>query len=132
MLANICKRVAGSFSSYNYFSDMKVKIDEQNYVIFNPQIGGRIIELRLAGKQIIKGQYKELSNGNYLMFPWVNRIEKVPYANIEHPYKDDNSLPIHGLYVDSPRNATVFSISEGNIGIQMTPEIKYPEVPEFT
>lgn len=45
------------------------------------------------------------------MFPWVNRIEEVPYKDIQHPYKDGNGLPIHGLYVDSPREATVFSIS---------------------
>lgn len=111
---------------------MKVKVDESNYVIFNPQIGGRVIELKLAGKQIIKGKYHGLDNSSYLMFPWVNRIEKVPYPNIEHPYKDGNGLPIHGLYVDSPRNATIFSISEESIGIEMTPEVKYPDIPSFT
>lgn len=116
--------------SYNY-SDMKVKVDEQNYVVFNPQIGGRIIELRLAGKQIIKGQYHGLDNSSYLMFPWVNRIEKVPF-DLQHPYTDDNGLPIHGLYVDSPRQTTVFTINSDSVGIEMTPEVKYEDIPAFT
>ena len=58
MLKNITKRITQSLTNLNYIKDMKVKIDELNYVVFNPQIGGRIIELKLQGKQIIKGEHK--------------------------------------------------------------------------
>ena len=58
MLSNITKRITQSLANLNYIKDMKVKIDELNYVVFNPLIGGRIIELKLQGKQIIKGEHK--------------------------------------------------------------------------
>jgi hypothetical protein len=116
MLRKVAKTLVNSHTLKFYFSDMKVGVDEQNYVVFDPKIGARIIELRLAGRVIIKGEYNGLGNADYLMFPWVNRIEKVPYQ-AEHPYTDGNGLPIHGLYVDSPRNITVFPISAESIGI---------------
>lgn len=50
---------------------------------------------------------------------------------MEHPYNDSNGLPIHGLYVDSPRNATIFSLAEDSIGIELTPEVKVGGVPDF-
>lgn len=118
MIRQVCSRVTSSaFTCFYNFTDMKVQLDQQNFLVFDPQIGGRVVELRLAGKQIIKGQHSELSNGNYLMFPWVNRIEQLPSPSLKHPYTDSNGLPIHGLYVDSHRNATVFAISEDSIRI---------------
>ena len=53
---------------------MKVKIDEGNYIILRPELGGRILELKLGGKEIIRGYEEGLGNGSYLMYPWVNRV----------------------------------------------------------
>ena len=100
-----------SSTRYYKFSDMKIKVNEENYLVLDPKIGARVLELKLAGKKIIKGELHGLGNSSYLMFPWVNRIETVPFLNVQHPYTDSNGLPIHGLYVDSPRNVTIFSVS---------------------
>lgn len=118
MLTKMTKNFINGQTLKYYFSDMKVRVDDQNYVVFDPKIGARIIELRLAGKTIIKGEYNGLGNSDYLMYPWVNRIEKVPYQ-VEHPYNDGNGIPIHGLYVDSPRNISVFSLSAESVGIEL-------------
>ena len=66
------------------------------------------------------------------MFPWVNRIEKVPFPNVQHIYKDGNGIPLHGLYVDSPRKVQISTISADSIGIELTPEVSFVDVPPFT
>ena len=53
---------------------MKLKIDEQNYLVIDPAKGARVVELKLEGRQIIKGELSGLGNSSYLMYPWVNRI----------------------------------------------------------
>ena len=60
---------------------MKVELDENNYIIIDPELGCRIQELKLGGKTVIKYDEKEgfLGSGSYLMFPWVNRIVGNPY-----------------------------------------------------
>ena len=57
MLKKITQKLTRTCKLFYNFSDMKVKVDDQNYLVFNPQIGGRIIELHLAGKLIINGQH---------------------------------------------------------------------------
>lgn len=130
MLTKLTKRFVNSHGLKYYFSDMKVRVDDHNYAVFDPKIGARIVELRLEGKTIITGEKSGLGNSCYLMYPWVNRIGKVPYQT-ENPYNDGNGIPLHGLYVDSPRNIQVFPLSAESIGIELEPEIKYPDVPNF-
>jgi len=54
---------------------MKIKVDDNNFVVINLDRGGRIVELVLAGHLIIKGNAVDTGSGNYLLYPWVNRIE---------------------------------------------------------
>jgi hypothetical protein len=57
---------------------MKVKLDAQNYLVLN-SVSGRIQELHLSGVTVMKQNEEGLGSGNYLMFPWVNRVEKNPF-----------------------------------------------------
>jgi len=54
---------------------MLLKLDSDNYLILDIEKGGRILELKLIGKIIIKANSTDLGSGNYLMYPWVNRVE---------------------------------------------------------
>jgi galactose mutarotase-like enzyme len=53
---------------------MKIKVDENNFVVINLERGGRIVELVLGGRLIIQGNTSDTGSGNYLLYPWVNRI----------------------------------------------------------
>ena len=66
------------------------------------------------------------------MYPWVNRVLKVPFEKATDVHTDDNGIPLHGLYVNSPRKATVFPISSERIGIEMIPEAAFKDAPHFT
>jgi hypothetical protein len=57
MITRLTNNAVRYYRQYFYFSDMKVKVDEHNYLVFDPQIGARIIELKLSGRLIIKGQH---------------------------------------------------------------------------
>ena len=55
--------------------NMKIAIDQYNYVKIAPEVGGRIVELMLLGRTVIKGEqpYCDTSAGSFLMFPWVSK-----------------------------------------------------------
>lgn len=55
--------------------NMKIAIDQYNYVKIAPEVGGRIVELVLLGRTVIKGEkpYCDTSTGSFLMFPWVSK-----------------------------------------------------------
>jgi hypothetical protein len=91
---------------------MKVSVDELNYLVLDPVNRGRVVELKLQGSTVIEGKEEGTGNGCYLMYPWVNRVEKVPYPGVYPQYTDGNGIPLHGLYVDDPRKADIFK-SEG-------------------
>ena len=74
MIRNTLSRLMHRSNHYYNFSSMKLKIDEQNYLVIDPAKGARVVELRLEGRQIIKGELSGLGNSSYLMYPWVNRI----------------------------------------------------------
>lgn len=84
---------------------MKLQVDQDNLVVLDLERGGRIIELVLAGRLIIKGDAEDTGSGNFLLYPWVNRIEKSPFEDMDIPYKDAQGLPLHGFYVNEPRFA---------------------------
>lgn len=64
--------------------------------------GGKVMLLKLDGVTVIQadptGSF--LGSGSYLMYPWVNRVEK--YHKKE--FEDGAGLPLHGLYATRKRN----------------------------
>ena len=73
--------------------------------------------LKLDGITVIKalpdGGF--LGSGSYLMYPWVNRLEK--YHKKE--FEDGAGLPLHGLYATKKRNL-VRSQSGDTITLELT------------
>jgi aldose 1-epimerase len=97
--------------------------------------GGKILFLELNSIVIIQADLEEdfYLSGSYLLFPWVNRISsptiKLPQKEIQLAnYKtDQNGLPIHGLYAQSPRKI----ISQTTNSITISPFSFYPDFPTF-
>lgn len=75
------------------------------------QHGGKVLLLKLDGVTVIKAQpsYSFLASGSYLMYPWVNRLEK--YDKKE--FVDGAGLPLHGLYATRKRNLVRSETSNG-------------------
>lgn len=75
-----------------------------------------------------------LGSGSYLMFPWVGRLESTTFKfeggtfDIEPVFKDQNDLPIHGLYVSMARRV----IAKGPSFVKMEPISIDPRFPSFT
>lgn len=51
--------------------------------------------------------YYDLGSGNYLMYPWVSRLEKeqAPYST--PIFKDGNGIAIHGMALNLPMKLSV-------------------------
>ena len=64
-------------------------------------MSGRIRELKLDGNIIISSRepLNATSSDCYLMYPWVNRLEK-PHPNMTEEFKDGNGYAIHGILVN--------------------------------
>jgi|LakMenE18May11ns_1017448.scaffolds.fasta_scaffold5577951_1 hypothetical protein len=52
---------------------MKIAIDEDNYFIINPN-SCRLINVTLSGKKVLAQLNEGTGSGNFLMYPWVNRV----------------------------------------------------------
>lgn len=111
---------------------MLIKLDHENTLKIDPARGGRLLEVRLSGRVVLRGDREGLGSGCYLMYPWVNRIEKMPWADIEPSYTDGNQLPLHGMFVDEPRTVEITVPALGSISIAMRPIKKMEGVPSFT
>lgn len=61
---------------------MRVRLDAENSMVVDT-ISGRIRELQLSGKVVMKQSDEGTGSGNFLMFPWVNRVEVNPFLPVE-------------------------------------------------
>jgi hypothetical protein len=61
------------------------------------------MKLVLGGVTVIEAKepFDDLGSGSYLMYPWVNRLEK-PQAPYSPQFIDGNGLPLHGIVVNTP------------------------------
>jgi galactose mutarotase-like enzyme len=107
---------------------MEIKVDSENHLTLNPKTG-RILQLRLHGKTVIKQAAENTGSGNFLMFPWVNRVEDNPFTVLSE-YFDGNVNPIHGLYVNDARHITVTPTEHG-ISVELVPHLTVEGVPKF-
>jgi hypothetical protein len=57
---------------------MKIAIDDHNFLILHPG-SGRISNLTLSGKKVLAQTDEGTGSGMFLMYPWVNRVEKNPF-----------------------------------------------------
>lgn len=108
---------------------MRVKLDDENWMELNPK-SARIVRLHLAGKTVLQQTEEGLGSGSYLMFPWVNRVEKNPFLPVQGDYFDGNGLPLHGLYVDDQRDITI-SPFENGLKVELVPQKIVEGVPKF-
>lgn len=108
---------------------MKIAIDGDNYLVLNPD-SGRLTHVTLGGNTVLTQNEDGLGAGNYLMYPWVNRVEKNPFT-IESEYKDGNNIPLHGLFVNNNREITVKPLSANSIIVEMMPSLSVEGVPQF-
>jgi galactose mutarotase-like enzyme len=111
---------------------MLIKLDHQNTLRIDPTRGGRLLEVRLGGRIVLRGDRETLGSGCYLMYPWVNRIEKMPWADIEPSFTDDNKLPLHGMFVNEARTVEITVPAPGSLAITMRPIKQMEGVPSFT
>lgn len=61
---------------------MRVRLDAENSLVVDTQ-SGRIRELQLHGKVVLKQRDEGTGSGNFTMFPWVNRVEVNPFLPVE-------------------------------------------------
>lgn len=61
---------------------MRVRLDADNSLILDTN-SGRIRELQLSGKVVMRQSDEGTGSGNFLMFPWVNRVEVNPFLPVE-------------------------------------------------
>lgn len=61
---------------------MRVRLDAENSMVLDTN-SGRIRELQLSGKVVMRQSDEGTGSGNFLMFPWVNRVEVNPFLPVE-------------------------------------------------
>ena len=64
----------------------------------------------LGGITVIDSSHDDhfTSSGCFLMYPWVNRV----HASDKYIFKDQNGLPIHGLYANVAMEEEFFEQKE--------------------
>ncbi|MCB1179368.1 MAG: hypothetical protein KDK36_17435, partial [Leptospiraceae bacterium] len=104
---------------------------------------GKILNLTLNNgnreRTIIKANPFDpfFSSGNYLLFPWVNRLKtnKIKFKELEtviNPIaKDSNNLALHGLIANSERDFTVLEESETESKIEFQPKEQLKNFPSL-
>lgn len=61
---------------------MRVRLDAENSMVLDTN-SGRIRELQLSGKVVMRQSDGGTGSGNFLMFPWVNRVEVNSFLPVE-------------------------------------------------
>jgi len=92
------------------------------------QHGGKVLLLKLDGVTVIKAlpTGKFLGSGSYLMYPWVNRLEKYH----KKAFEDAEGLPLHGLYASTKRSLARRA-SPDSIAVELTCDSFHEDYPKF-